>query len=379
MDNLVSRAACEADLPRLCAIWDECFSVGHDYFLTCINNLPGRDWNDSRILEKNGEILSALNLYRIPVRFGAAVLSMGGIGDVCTPAAHRKHGYSSRLLADAQAYLVARGCSLSYLYSGLTSFYGRAGWSPVAMPWARLIRWQETARDATIRAAREQDVAALDAIYHSFFAPCVGWAERSPEYWRRRVFSELHRLDVAERDGRIVAYALSDVLPDRHGGFKEAACLPGQEAAAGALLTWLAERYRPAKTGRRGHFLLDLMLAQDLQGLHNELMAMVLDWDLFAQQMQSEFQRRLAGRRLRLALAVDNPARPGGLLFENGQASALRDRPPDLALSSTDFWKLLSGQARVDDLLPHLSPLHFDLLSAAFPPVEFFYSNGDYF
>ncbi len=379
MDGLTCRAAGEHDLERLCAIWDECFPVGRGYFLASIRTLPGRDWQDSRILERAGEIVSVLNLYRIPVRFGAAVMLMGGVGDVGTPVAHRKRGYSSYLLSDSQRYMIGRGCSLSYLYSTLTSFYGRAGWSPAPMPWARLIDFDEPAEGVLIRPAQAEDIPALDEIYRSFFAPCMGRAERSVEHWRRRVVSELHRVDVAERAGRVAAYTIADPNPDRHGGFKEAACLSGEEGAAGTLLAWLAERYRPARTSRRGAFLLDMMVRRDLGGLQNELMAMVLDWELFAEQMAPEFERRLAGRRERVALAVDNPARPGGLLFVNGKVSALQDPAADLRLGSDDFWRLLCGRARIDEFESQLSPLQFHLLAAAFPEGEFFYSNADFF
>lgn len=379
MEPFRVRGASEADLERLCEIWDECFPVGRNYFLTGISTLPGRDWEDSRILERDGEIVSVLNLYRMPVRFGAATLAMGGIGDVATPRAHRKQGYSSRLLADSQRYLAGRGCSLSYLFSGLTSFYGRCGWSPAPVPLARLVRFTSPAPSVAFRSAGEGDVPALADIHAAFFAPCFGMVERGPEYWRQRIFSPLHRVELAEREGRAVAYAILDVNPDRHGGFKEAACLPGQESSAGALLSRLAQEYRPTRIPPQGRFLLDLMLEQNLEGREHGLMAMVLDWNLLAGQMAPEFARRLSHVCGRVVLEVENPSRPGGLIFEPGMVRARKDEVADARLGSDAFWTLLCGRTDPETTLPHLPPAHRETLFAAFPKLEFFFSSADFF
>jgi Acetyltransferase (GNAT) domain len=382
MSDMIHRAGNANDLEQLKDIWQECFRVGQDYFVNSMATMPGREWPDTRILEIDGKIVSLCNVYRFEIRFGHAVLSMGGIGDVATPVAYRRQGHSSRVLADAQKYMISRDCSISYLYSGLFSFYRRSGWVETFVRGVETYTWNEAASDVDIRPAKESDYAALREIYACLTQTSVGMPERSMEHWKTRTAQAEHRIDVAERNGTVVAYSVADVDPNHHGGVMEVACLPGQESAVGSLLSKLATQYIPSPDSPQYYnFRLPRLLEQKPLEVekYDVLMSMVVDWDLFCQQMAPEFAVRLAGHSGRVALAIDNPTYPGGLLINDSKVESPNDTTPDATIDSDAFWALLTGRKRAEETTPDLDAKSQELINAAFPPVDFNFPFTEHF
>ena len=70
------------------------------------------------------------------MRVGASLVTIGGIGGVCTHPKYRGVGYASALMQDTIGYLQTTGCDLGVLFTIIPeAFYRRLGWT--SLPAAR--------------------------------------------------------------------------------------------------------------------------------------------------------------------------------------------------------------------------------------------------
>ncbi len=83
-----------------------------------------------------GKDVSRLWVHDLKVRFGDAVVRMGGIGGVETDEAYRRRGFARRLLEAANDYMREAGFDIAGLF-GISDFYERWGYVP-ALPEYRL-------------------------------------------------------------------------------------------------------------------------------------------------------------------------------------------------------------------------------------------------
>ncbi len=77
------------------------------------------------------EPVSRLWVHDLNVKFGKAIVRMGGIGGVWTEEAYRKRGFARRLLETANDYMRDEGFDIASLF-GISDFYERWGYVPAA-------------------------------------------------------------------------------------------------------------------------------------------------------------------------------------------------------------------------------------------------------
>ena len=125
------RGAEPGDLDRILALvrtaWPE--EPGTHY-----RNDPWFQWDQFRLVECDGDLVSLLKIYHREVAWGDVTALVGGIGDVVTDPAVRHKGYAGMALADCIRHLEEQGYELSMLFSGLTGLYGAFGWQAVSQP-----------------------------------------------------------------------------------------------------------------------------------------------------------------------------------------------------------------------------------------------------
>jgi hypothetical protein len=140
----------------------------------------------------------------------------GGIGSVATRADMRGRGIATVLLLDAIEAMRREGMALSFLFTGITSFYEPLGFHVVRQP-----QWEVTAQAAAsiahtglydVRAMTDRDVSKLLQIYSDAIAGSTGAIMRTRRTWR----DAQHWLGetddsgfVAEHNGLPVAYLRS--------------------------------------------------------------------------------------------------------------------------------------------------------------------------
>ncbi|KND01856.1 uncharacterized protein SPPG_03646 [Spizellomyces punctatus DAOM BR117] len=202
-----------------------------DHFL----NDPDRDLEGIRVAVhpgnalKKDEIVGTVRVYRRTLNLGPfGKLSCGAIGDVGTSPAHGGKGIASRLMREAEAYMIDRGISVAVLHTGSAAkLYAKLGWCTCPMRMSTLSfeigelkigveKWMRYARPVNVE--RRADVSLM-RLLHEKFAP-VGSFVRSEAYWREWVSADpqdtrrklvRHVLE-ASVDGKVVqAYMFLDI------------------------------------------------------------------------------------------------------------------------------------------------------------------------
>ncbi len=221
---------------------------------------------------EDGPILSSLKLYRLAGRLFGRPVTVAGIGAVYTPRARRTFGSASLLVSEVLDYAQRKKSDLAILFSDIgLPFYERLGFTalpafessgplgagggpsatPRGIPGVEL--GQLTLHDAGALAAFH--AGATGAGTAAAASPLV--IDRDARYWefllhRRFLFWELAPAGTgtpvslaAWRGERILATGFAVATPEALR-VQEAACLPGEEEALGAIVDRVLEEGRRA-------------------------------------------------------------------------------------------------------------------------------------
>src|SRR5207302_4096845 len=168
----------------------------------------------SRIVKRDGRIVSHLRLYDRWQRVGPVPVRVGCVGDVCTLPDHRKRGYCRATLEDALRYWDETGYDLSMIVSGV-GVYAACGWAPFPEQQFGLpaVDHHEAAgrrEYETRRFVRGEDLTAVAAVYDAYNRERSLTTVRPSSYWERHfawIAGEIEEAFlVAERAGTVVAY-----------------------------------------------------------------------------------------------------------------------------------------------------------------------------
>ncbi len=220
------------------ALCGRLFAVGPLYFRRHFEMDPWADVEGIFVAEDAGRLVSSVRVFTRYLMLEGQPQLTGGIGEVCTLSEYRGQGISGRLLTMADEYMCKRGMHLRALYGVLTSHYGKHGFAPVSTFYRRvpLENLPKLSGAQRVRALKGRDLPAAQGLYDLYMGqfPLSFWRGESA-YWERWVLSEWKETLVLEENGRVAAYA--DVQAE--GGIlklRDAACVPGEEAALYALL-----------------------------------------------------------------------------------------------------------------------------------------------
>ena len=167
--------------------------------------------DDTLLALERDRPVSCVQIFTKRVRLLDDVVTVGGIGSVGTHPDHRARGLASALLRRAIDEMQRRGMTLSLLFTGRHAFYGRLGW--VGVPQTRLAfraRAGTERNGAGLRPFDPADLPALEQIYELYARTLATATVRDRAYWEgqlRYAGAPDEELRVAEREGRLVAYA----------------------------------------------------------------------------------------------------------------------------------------------------------------------------
>jgi len=206
----IIRSGREGDLGDIVALartaWPE---HGRNHY----QNDPWFEWEQFRLAEVGGRIVSMLKVFMREVRWGGSTAMLGGIGDVVTHPDWRRHGLGGALLDDAARFMAERGCEIGLLFTGLHDFYARHGWIPASLKAFRA-RVSRTYRNLDVPYAYRpfdpaRDIEGVACLYENFTGNRPGALVRPTGYWRAQLTwtpEEMSAFQVALHRGRVVAY-----------------------------------------------------------------------------------------------------------------------------------------------------------------------------
>ncbi|ERJ12149.1 GNAT family N-acetyltransferase [Haloplasma contractile] len=107
------------------------FEEPSEYFKNHFYNDPWRDIDSIFVAEKDSNLIGTVRVFHRKIYCENKVLTLGGIGEVCTRFEYRKQGISTKLLNMAILYMKNKGFDLSCLETGTHDHYNKLGWQTI--------------------------------------------------------------------------------------------------------------------------------------------------------------------------------------------------------------------------------------------------------
>ncbi len=209
------RAAQESELEQVVELNCMAFNPNqHERYWQYVRGDSSYRLSQTRVVVVNDRVVSTLRVWERRIRIGASLVTMGGIGGVCTHPKYRGVGYASALMQQTIAYLKTTGYDLGVLFTIIPEeFYHKFGWTTfplngftIALDSAtldeKLSDWQ--IRDFNL----ETDLDAVASIHDIANRQQSGTLSRTRAYWDmepsriRGIFPTV----VAHQDGNIGGY-----------------------------------------------------------------------------------------------------------------------------------------------------------------------------
>ena len=184
------RGARESELEQVVELNCMAFNPNqHERYWQYVRGDSSYRLSQTRVVVVNDKVVSTLRVWERRIRVGASLVTMGGIGGVCTDAKYRGVGYASALMRHTIGYLQTIGCDLGVLFTIIPEeFYHRFGWTSfplrgftVKLNSATLTEspsdWQISGFNS------ETDLNAVAKIYDIANAQQSGAISRTRAYW----------------------------------------------------------------------------------------------------------------------------------------------------------------------------------------------------
>ena len=358
-------------------------------FTNFVKQDPWFDLNNTRACFVDGKVASVVQIFDRPMRIGNCVVRMGGVGSVGTNPAHRRAGYSSRVIRDTVQYMRTAGYDLSMLSTGIQSHYARAGWVTYPTYGMELTlppTFGEVPADVTIEQCEpNRDLPVLQAVFDQFNANRTGTFVKNDKYWVNRPTwrpydPSLHW--IAKREGATVAYLLVERWMVGEFGY-----LP---AAEGAMIALFNHFFHYAKTEgvqeinalapSESRKIFETMGCAVRRRERSNIMALITNFESLLTKIKPLLEMRLRDSDFSAwsgAIRIRYEADKRTLIIREGEISVARNsRLPeiDLHLSQIQLLKLLFGNMSAEEVVfsNDLQIREIGLLDALFPADELF-------
>ena len=365
------RGARESELEQTVELSCVAFNPdGHERYWQYIKGDSSYRLPQTRVVVVNDRVVSTLRVWERRIRMGASLVTVGGIGGVCTHPHYRGVGYASALMRDTIGYLQTISCDLGVLFTIIPeAFYKQLGWTSFPMHGFDVVcssavyaadssEWQVT----DFNAGTDLDAAAR--LYDIANAQQSGTIARTRAYWDMapcRIRGVLPTV-VARRAGHIRGY-LNYEMDEKRVEVREVGCDANDPEVLDALVSYIlkaCESHRLEKIAvkfpSQHPFSERLIAACDSLVTKTERSKMML----YAVDLSVLLRHLVVGWESRIADAEETfPALAVRLPVLNDQQVVLRHNGdgtlqivPEAAdavdfgvdLSEADFWQLLFGE-----------------------------------
>ena len=160
---------------------------------------------DTRVLIKDGKIVSSVQIFPRTMRVKDRRVPFGGIGNVGTDPEVRKQGFASLLMEDALQRMREGGYPLSVLTTDINPYYEKFGYSTVVR---EVLTFTDVPLVGNARPFdRARDLEDVMEIYEHYNAGSIGPEVRDKAYWRTQFeFLGEETFLVAEEAGQLIGY-----------------------------------------------------------------------------------------------------------------------------------------------------------------------------
>ena len=400
------RAARESELEQTVELSCMAFNPdGHERYWQYVEGDSSYRPSQTRVVVVNDKVVSTLRVWERRIRVGTSLVTMGGIGGVCTHPNYRGVGYASALMRETIDYLRTIGCDIGVLFTIIPeAFYQRLGWTSLPLHGfnvkcnagrdvADVSAWQITDFNP------ETDLDAVAALYDLTNAQQSGTIARTRAYWDMapsRIRGVLPTV-VAHQNGPIGGYLNYGI-----GGKRAEVCEVGYAADDPSVLDALVSHFLQVCELQKvqeiyGTFPSQHLFSERLITACNSLVTKTerSKMMLYAVDLSVLLRRLVVGWESQIADAEDTfPSLAVRLPMLNDQQVVLRYNGdgtlqivPEAAdavdfgvdLSEADFWQLLFGEIGWEQISSDasVSPEISAFLSVLFPKRDVIFWTPD--
>ena len=243
------RAARESELEQVVELSCVAFNPdGHERYWQYITDDSSYRPSQTRVVVVNDRVVSTLRVWERRMWVGASLVTVGGIGGVCTHPNYRSVGYASALMRDTIDYLRTIGCDLGVLFTIIPeAFYRQLGWTSLLLRGFNCdVQFSEhrsgdsTSEWQVTDFNPETDLDAVAALYDLANAQQSGTIARTRAYWDMapcRIRGVLPTV-IARRNGHISGY-LNYEMDEKTVEVREVGCDATDPEVLDVLVSYL--------------------------------------------------------------------------------------------------------------------------------------------
>ena len=400
------RAARESELEQTVELSCVAFNPeGHERYWQYIKGDSSYRPSQTRVVVVNDRVVSTLRVWERRMRVGTSLVTMGGIGGVCTHPNYRGVGYASALMQDTVDYLRLTGCDLGVLFTIIPeAFYCRLGWTSLPLHGFNVqCNTAERVADASAWQITdfnpETDLDAVAALYDLANAQQSGTIARTRAYWDMapsRIRGVLPTV-VARQNGQFGGY-LNYEIEGARVEVHEVGYAPHNLSVLDALVSHFLQACEAQGVeeiaGRfpsQHPFTERLIAACDnpvTQTEYTGMMCYAVDLPVLLRRLVVGWESRIADAEETfgpLAVKLPTPNNQQIVLRHNADGT-LQIVPEDteavdlgVDLSEADFWQLLFGEIGWEQVSadPSVPPEISAFLTTLFPKCDVIFWSPD--
>ena len=362
------RAAQESELEQVVELNCMAFNPNqHERYWQYVRGDSSYRLSQTRVVVVNDRVVSTLRVWERRIRIGASLVTMGGIGGVCTHPKYRGVGYASALMQQTIDYLKTTGYDLGVLFTIIPEeFYHKFGWTtfPLHGFTAKFnsVMTVEKPSDWQIRDFNlETDLDAVASIHDIANRQQSGTVSRTRAYWDMepsRIRGILPTV-TAHQDRNIGGY-LNYQIDGKCADVREVGHLSDNLDALNALVHYLLQGCEAEQVKEiEGMFSPQHPFVQQLIATSNSEISFITDTAmmLYAVHLPVLLRRLVVGWESQIAASDESfPQIAVKFPIVNNQQAVLRYNGNDtiqivddasdavsLDISEEDFWQLLFG------------------------------------
>ena len=243
------RAARESELEQVVELNCIAFNPNqHERYWQYVRGDSSYRLSQTRVVVVNDRVVSTLRVWERRIRIGTSLVTMGGIGGVCTHEKYRSVGYASALMRQTIDYLKKAGCDLGVLFTIIPEeFYHRLGWTSLPLHGFQIKchpkNFAVSQSALQVRAFNlETDLDAVASIHDLSNAQQSGTLSRTRAYWDMepsRIRGILPTV-IAHRNGDLCGY-LNYRIDGKYAEVLEVGYSPGIPEVLDTLVSHLLE------------------------------------------------------------------------------------------------------------------------------------------
>ena len=161
---------------------------GHARYRQYVEDDCSYQLDQTRVVVVDKRVVATLRIWERRMRIGSSIVTMAGIGGVCTHPDYRGLGYATALVKNAIKYMQTANYDVGVLFSIIPGkFYGNLGWTPLLLEGFRFLPHHvDTLENTNWRVEKfneARDLNQVATLYDEYNLFHSGTIVRSRSYW----------------------------------------------------------------------------------------------------------------------------------------------------------------------------------------------------